>query len=404
MSTDALPSTGGRRAALRRQRRRRRRQQVGAALGVAVLLLLAVTVYFVRRDTDPPTTGVDEAQRTQQTLLLQVTDGTTTTSNALLAHDPDAGAGAVLLVPPQVLATPPGSQPVPFGSVLQTAGGQGARNALADLIGVTVDAGWSLDRPTLGALVDGVGGVTADVDVQVLGGPDGRQVLLGPGTQRLAGAQAVALASYLGPGEQEQARLARLQEVLDGVVGALPADRTQALALLDTLGPGSALEGLDVTGLADLLLGLQADGAGDALQYDSLPVVVVDAGGPEAALRLDADASVAVVDRLLAASVPPGVRQGGNRVKVFNGVGTPMLGSAVRDRLVAADLVYVPGGNAARFGVETTEVQIGEPTPEALELGRRVAAALGVPETAIRTSDPTTVADVVVVVGADFVP
>jgi hypothetical protein len=265
-----------------------------------------------------------------------------------------------------------------------------------------VDGSWAMDAATVAALVDTLGGVSLDVDVQVLGGAGGLQVLLAPGRQKLTGAQALTFATYRGAGEQEQSRLARLQELLDGIVLALPTDQPQLVTTLGRLGAGSRVTGLDTQGLAHLLLGLRSDSKNETLQYDSLPVVTLETGAPEPSLRLDAKASQAVVDRLLAASVPPGVRQTGNRVKVFNGVGTPMLGSVVRDRLVAANLVYVPGGNAPAFGVPLTEIQVGDPTPDALALGRRVAKALGVPESAIRSSEPTSVADVIVVVGNDF--
>lgn len=405
MSADMLPTQGGRRVQERRRQRQRRRRRLLVGLGVAVAVLVGVTVVTVTGDAGaaPPAAATPSGARTQQTLLWQVrgTSGASA-SNVLVAHDPAAGRGAALFVPPQVLAAPPGSQAVPFGQVLRTASPESARDALADLVGVTVDAGWVLTSDGLVRLIDGLGGVTVDVDVQVLGGPDGRQIVLTPGRQLLTGVQAAELAIYVGAGEPEQSRLARLQGVLDGLLVALPASQTDVLAQLDRLGAGSSVEGLDMTGLAALLTGLKADSAADALAYDTVPVLAVETGADQASLRLDPDAVGAVVDRLLGPSVPAGARSGGNRVKVFNGVGTPMLGSAVRDRLVTAGLVYVPGGNAGQFGVATTEVQIGDPTPEAQALGARVAQALGVPVSAVRSSTPTSVADAVVVVGADF--
>lgn len=400
--SEALPSSGRRRAALRRRRRQQRRRMVGAALAGALVLLAVVTAYFVQRDEPAPTVAVERG-RTQQTLLLQLAgaDGAAVGS-ALLAHDPATAAGAVLLVPSQVLATPPGSGPLPFGQALAVDSDEAVRHALADLVGVTVDAGWVLDLPTLAALVDTLGGVDVDVDAAVPA-PDGVTVALQPGRQPLSGAQAATYAGVLGPGEPEQARLARLQRLLDGLLAALPSGADQVAGVLGGLGQGSVPGGTDARGLAAVLLGLRDDDRGAALRYDVLPVVVVDTAAAQPSLRLDADRSRAVVDRLLAGSVPAGARQGG-RVKVFNGVGTPMLGEAVRAELVAAGLVYVPGGNAPRFGVARSEVQIGLPTPESLALGRRVATVLGLPADAVRTSPPTSAAEVVVVVGADFVP
>ncbi len=396
---------GGRRAAARRLRRRRRRQQTAAALIAGVLLALGVTYYFLQRDTPPPARPVESTARSQQTVLLQlVGPSRATVGNALLAHDPKASTGAVVLVPAPVLAAPPGSQAVPFSQILTSTSEESARNALADLIGVTVDSSWVLDQPAAEALVNDLGGISLTVDRQVLGGADGRQVLVPAGPARLTGGQAFAYVDFLAPGEQELARLARLQDVVDGVLDALPSSQGDVLALLDRLGAGSTLSGTDPAKLATFLLGAKGDRADGSLRYDTLPTVPVEVGGGEPSLRLDGPASQQVVDRLLSASVPAAARQGGNRVKVFNGVGTPMLGAAVRDRLLSADLTYVPGGNASSFGLAKTEIQIGDPTAASIALGNRVADALGVPRTAVRTSSPTTVADVILVVGADFTP
>jgi hypothetical protein len=131
--------------------------------------------------------------------------------------------------------------------------------------------------------------------------------------------------------------------------------------------------------------------------------VPIDPGGGVTAFRLESEAARALVDRALAQSVPAGARQTGNRVLVLNGVGTPGLGDAVRAKLVAADFVFVASRNAERFGYETTQVLVPEATPEAQALGNRVAEALGV-QPDVRQSDLGTIADVVVIVGADFVP
>ncbi len=404
----AAPSGAGRRRSeLRRARRRRRRQAVVAVLAVGALLAVLVTAYFARRDEPLPTAGTPSPGRTQSTLLVQVAAaGGDAAGSVLLAHDPAAAAGAGLLVPPQVLATAPGSRPLPYASVLGALGPDASRKALADLLGVTVDAAWVLDAATAVRLVDGLGGIRVDVDVPVLAAPSpgaAATVLLQPGEQPVDGTRALAFATYRAVEEQEQVRLARLQELVDGVLAALPDDARQVAGLLDTLGAGSQPFGTDVPGLAGTLVGLSQDLRATALQYDTVPVVTVDTGGVPAA-RLDADAARGLVERLLSASVPAGQRADGNRVLVYNGVGTPFLGDRVRDALLAAGLRYVPGGNATTFGVATTEVQVPDATPTSLQLGARVAAALGVPPSSVRIGSPTSVADVVVVVGADFVP
>ena len=390
---------GRRRAEMRRRRRQRRRRLVALAVAL-VLLLAAALAWFLVRNSPEPEQEVAPQQRTQRTLLFQVrgADGSAAAS-ALLAHDEPSTTGAAVLVPPQVIVDLPGAGSVPFGQALATGDPNGSSNALGDLLGVTVDGSWVLDQGAFGALVDGLGGLTVAVDVPVV---QDNTVVVPAGTQKLDGARALQLATFLAPGEPEQSRLARLQEVVDGLLEALPDEATAVADRLQGLGEGS-LTSQPVGVVGELLAGLQADSAAEQLQYDTLPVIPIDPGGGVTAFRVDAERARALVDRALAQSVPAGARQSGNRVLVLNGVGTPGLGEAVRAKLVAADFVFVASRNAERFGYATTQVLVPEATPEQQALGERVAAALGV-QAEVRQADLGSVADVVVLVGADFVP
>jgi hypothetical protein len=389
--------TGGRRAALRAEKQRKQRQRTklgGGALGLAVLIVLGVVLAGTLGGGHANKKG---PTRTQRTLLLQVKGPTgTAIASALLAHDRPSKEGSVVLLPPQVIATVPGSGAMPFGRALQAVSAKGSRDALADLIGVTVDGSWVLDAATFRRLVDQVGGIQVKVDTTVL---SGRTVLLSPGPQRIGGALALAFATYLAPREQEQFRLARLESVIDGIVTALPAS-TQAL--LTSLGPGSAST-FPAKDLAALLLGLKSDDAAEQLQYRSLPVIKVDAGTDDVRFRIDPSGTRSLVDELLAQSVPPGVRAAGNRVLVLNGVGTPGLGDKVRDKLVPAGFVFVGSRNAPSFDYARTQVLVKDATAQGTALGQRVARALGVPASSVMASDQIgTIADVVVIVGRDF--
>lgn len=373
---------------------------VGALLVVLALLAVALTVVLSKDAPEPPASPADGG-RTQSTLLLQVrgTNGEGI-ANALLAHDPAEQAGAAVLIPPQVLVNVPGSGPLSLGRALSSVPAATTRDALSDLAGVVVDDGWELTLAGLTALVDGLGGVTVDVDVSVV---QGQRVLLNAGPQEVDGARAAAFLSYLAPGEQEQARLARIQEVLDGLLDVLPDTPTELVAVLQGLADGSVTS-LPPPELAAFLLGLAEDDEAGMLQYDVLPVVPIDPGGGVTAFRIDADKVPALVDRLFAGSVPPGVREQGNRVLVLNGVGTPGLGESVRRKLLPAGFVFVGSRNAPSFGVATTQILVPAATAEAQALGERAAAALGVPPTSVATQEFGTVADLVVLVGADFQP
>lgn len=396
--TGLLQPPVGRRAARRAEQRRRRRrvQRVGGGLAGVLALVLALSVLTGGPGEDNNDAGDG---RTQRTLLLQVQGpDRTAVATVLLAHDPERGEGAAVLVPPQVIATVPGAGSQLLGKALATVGVDGTRNALADLMGVTVDGSWVLDVATFQRLVDTEGGIQVTVDVPIL---RGRTVLLQPGPQHVDGSRAYAFATYLVPGEQEQSRLARLQAVLVGLLGALPA---KVEALVGSLGSGNR-HSLPVKDVGAVLEGLRSDSADDTLQYRSLPVVKVDAGTDQTRFRLDEAATRLLVDELLAESVPEGARAVGNRVLVLNGVGTPGLGAKVRDKLVRNGLVFVGSRNAPSFGYAKTLVLVKDATTQGAVLGARVARAIGVPVSSVQVTDQIgSITDVVVIVGKDFRP
>lgn len=399
--TDAdVAASRGRRAEQRRARRRRNRLLAGLVV-LALALVGGGTYLLLTRDTSRPKAPVAAQVRTQTTTLFQLQgESGDAVATALLAHDPAGRSGAVVLIPSQVIVTVPGTGTLQLGRALKTVPPERSRSAVADLLGVSVDAGWVIDVPTLSRLIDQLGGVTVDVDVPVV---TGRTVVLSPGSQRLDGARATTFVRYLAPGEQEQSRLARLQQLLNGLLSSLPRSTAQVSTLLSGLGARSS-SSRPAPELASFLVGLAVDSRSDALQYDTLPVVAIDPGNGATSFRVDPDPARALVDRLLAQSVPAGARQTGNRVLVLNGVGTPGIGDKVRSLIVPAGFVFVASRNNASFGVTRTLVLVKEATPEAQALGERVAKALGVPADSVQTAEIGTIADVVVVVGADFTP
>lgn len=398
--SDVTPGRSSRRARQRRERRQHQVRLIGAVLALLALLAAAFAVYLAASDPEPPAPPASQPGA-QRTTLLQVrgADGVGT-AGALLAHDEAEQTGAVVLIPPQVLVNVPGTGSMPFGRALAAGSPQGSRDALSDLMGITVQDTWVVTPPALAALVDALGGVAVDVDVQVV---QDSAVLLAAGPQRLDGAKALQLLGHLAPGEQEQARLARVQEVLDGVLTALPASAGELTPVLEAMGEPS-VSSAPLPELADLLVDLAATDDEGGLQYDVLPVIAVEPGGDVTAFRADTAALTSLVDRLLAGSVADGSREGSNRVLVLNGVGTPGLGEAVRAKLVPAGFVFVGSRNAARFGYAATQVLVPEATPEGQALGERVAAALGLPDAQVATQEFGTSADVIVLVGADFRP
>jgi hypothetical protein len=386
----------GKRAEDRAKRRKQRRRLTAAGVAAVVVLLVLVTVVLVRNGGD----GAGKAAgpvRTQRTLLLQIkgSDGTASAS-ALLAHDPRTKSGVVVLVPPQVLPNGSCGNGQAFGKLLQSSAAATSRNTLGDLMGIIVDASWVLDGTTFTQLVDQLGGVQATVDAPVI---SGRNILLQQGPQLLTGANALLFATYLGPQEQEQLRLTRLQKVLAGILAKLPADPA---TVIKALGGGSVLSESPEAASA-LLAGLKQDDAAGNLQNRSLPVTPRASGNDDIHFGIDAAGTRSLVDDVLSDSVQPGARLSDNRVFVSNGVGTPGLNEQVRDKLVKAGFVCVGSNNALSFGVAKTQVLVPESSQDSAALGARVAKALGVPDSSVSSSTKIgTIADVVVIVGKDF--
>ncbi|HVE99355.1 MAG TPA: LCP family protein [Mycobacteriales bacterium] len=402
----ALRPSGSSRLQKRRQRTRRRR--LGGVASVVALGLVAVLVAAfvvneaVTRDDDPPVVG-----RTQRTLLLQVRAANgLAQSSVLVGHDPAKNRAAMVFVPPGVLALAPGLGTVPFEQALQLRGATASRGALSELLGVTVDHDWTFTEAGFVALIDRLGGVRVDVDVDVVapvGG--GRKVLLvSPGDdQDLTGADAIAFAKYLAPGEDQLGALPRFQEVLEGILDKVsdPADLVPILTAVGRAAPAT----LSPAGLADFVAGLAADRRAEQVSYASLPVVRIESGAPRLRYRLDEVAALELIKRDFAPSVPEGRFDGDKRVIIQNGVGAPGFTTTAQQKLSSAGFDIVKTGNANRFDHATSVILVRDATAASSQLGAEVARVLGLKPAAVRVNPQrNTVTDVIVILGRDYRP
>ncbi len=382
------------------------------SLVVLVLLLLgtaAVVGYQVTHHDRNGTgyrTPSGPQPRTQRTVLFQIrgADGDAVAS-ALLAHDPTGRQGAVVLVPNRVVAQVPGSGAQPFGQAVgEPDGPKLSRSTLADLLGVRVDGSWVLDQGAFTRLIDALGGITADVDVDVIGKQGGSSVVLVPkgSRQQLTGSAALALLSYRAPGEDELQRLPRFQHVLEGLLAKLPATAAAFDSVTAALGKDSQVS--DGRSVRQVLSGLRAGAGAASTSFQTMPVLSVDSGG-EASYRLEPDGVARLVGDVLAASRLPGRADKGNRVLVLNGVGTPGIGQQVRDKIVPNDFVFVGSRNQAKFDQTVTVIVIFDTTSQSEVRASQLATALGLPRAQVQV-DPRaqSIADLFVIVGSDFHP
>ncbi|MGN6242522.1 MAG: LCP family protein, partial [Motilibacteraceae bacterium] len=343
-----------------------------------------------------------QAAGTERVLLVQVVgaDGQGQLAALLGTSHGSAGAGgSVVLVPTRLLVDVTGAGTVPLAEAAARPA-PAAANALTDVLGLRIDGTWSLPAAGLAALVDQVGGVDVQVDHD-LSLPSAGGLTLPAGRQHLDGRTAAAFATVLEAAEPEQARLARFDDVLRGVLAALPGQSAGAAAVVRASGGSSTLAAPD---LAASLVRLHDVVAAGSATYDTLPVRSIDSGGDVALYGLDTTAARTELGQDFPGALQA-VGPGTVRVLVENGVGTPGLLDAARSRLVARGLVFRDGGNASRFGLATSAVLVPDATPASTDEGRRVARALGLPDTAVQVSARgQTVADVVVLLGADFRP
>ena len=392
------------RAARRRAARRRNLMVLGVVAGVLVLGLGAfLLLRSAGGESDQVTTGPAD----QQTLLVQVTGGDgVAASSALVGVTPSEDTAAALLVPSRLLVDVAGTGNVPFGETVTLPEPSAPAQALTDLLGVRVDDSWVLTTQGLAAVVDAIGGVQAAVDVDVVAkdAKGNETVVVRAGSQQLDGAAAAAYATYLADGEPEQARLARFDDVLTALLAELPGNQGDVEAALQKAGDGSQSTA-DVSGLAARLGEMRTAATKESLVSDVLPVTEIDSGAALPSYGIDSGQVAAKMRSFF-----PGALQkdaGGEvvRVLVENGVGTPGLVEKARTKLVADGFRFVNGGNASSFGAEPSAVLIPDGTEKNVRRGQRVAATLGLPDSSVTTSDRgQTVADVIVILGADFAP
>jgi len=385
----------------------RRRVLIGLGASVVVVLVVGLSAFLLTRGGSEETVPVGAGPAMQRTVLVQVTgaDGVAA-ANALVGVTPKDSSAAVVLVPSRLLVDAAGTGAIPFGETVTLPERSAPAQALTDLLGVRVDDSWVLTRQGLAGLVDAVGGVNADVNADVVETDAGgdRTIVVPAGSRHLAGTAAAAYAVYLAEDEPEQARLARFDDVFSAVVAALPQDRAEIAAAVAESGDGSQST-LDPTRLAGRLSVLRDAAAAGTLVSDVLPVTEIDTGDTVPSYGIDSGQVAAMMRSLL-----PGALQtdaGGEvlRVLVENGVGTPGLVELARAKLVADGFRFVNGGNAADFGFDESAVIIPDGTEPSVRRGQRVADSLGLAESAVTTSDRgQTVADVIVILGRDFVP
>ncbi len=374
-----------------------------AVVGLALTGFVVAQLVGARGDTEAQPTAGPTAPAQQSTLLIQVRNDSEFASDNMVAGIGGGLPAAQLLVASRLIVDVPGAGQQTLGQSARLLDRTASQDALSDLLALRIDGTLSLGRLALAGMVDYVGGITVDVDVPVTATDPqtGAETVLVPaGQQLLNGTQAAAYALAWLPEEPEAARLARFSTVMTQTIGALPDDQLRVEQMLTSLG-GSARTTASTEDAARFLVQMRDGILAGGQQVRVLPTTDIEAGTGLEVVRVDLAAADAMLGTLL-----PDAQLGDEsspRVLVQNGVGIPGLGAEARDKLVAAGMVYINGGNAEEFGTPTTVVIVPDASASAQKLGEDVAAALGVPATAVAiAAEGQNVADVVVILGVDF--
>ena len=186
---------------------------------------------------------------------------------------------------------------------------------------------------------------------------------------------------------------------LGPVLSRLPASRQAVGQLLTSLG-SMARTTLpnETTGRLVVALGDRVRQQG--LRVGTLPVTVVKAGAPTAALVDTFRAAFLVGSEFPQALLVPG-HAGATRVVIARGAATLGTFLSVQQRLDSAGFAVVAEEVPPR-AVDATRVDVAGHSPEALARGRSVATALGLePDAVTVDSSPLATVDVRVTLGRD---
>jgi hypothetical protein len=382
----------------RAERARRRRIQLISLATVLVLLAVGGGMWFLFG-------GGSTAKATETTVLLQVKDGSgNALGNVVLVADKDevagksdpSGRGAAVLIPSELSVESAALDSQPFGGSMPSAAPAG-KDALTTLLGVDVDGVWSMDELTFGALLNNLIGVTVNVDpasaAAVVDGNTGKPVFQA-GSQDMTGEKAAYYALYRPKGESPDKQMARFGQVVQGMLAKIPHTASTTTAVLNSLAavPDPALPN---DKLAAILTALGAEEQSGRFAEQPLPV------RPDGTGVMDLDKASVVVKSLLGGAALAKDNGGLTRVSVADGTGRQ---DTVSSRAMAESKLVGNGYTPLDQGVaqQTPNTYVLVPSG-ATSLGDQVALALGLPDSAVRTSAfDTTLTDARVVLGADW--
>lgn len=385
---------------------------IAGTVVVAGLLVIGARELGLTGDDDVATAPIESAQTLpafdgddpQPTLLVATfdeTDGEGSASQVVLFGD-DPEGGSIVFVPSTTVAEIPGYGPLQLGRALGLGDTPLLELTVDNLLGIDTDGAVAVSRQGWAVFFEQFGGLELDVPRALTAtSADGeRRVRFERGEQFLDGERVAEYLTFAAAGESELDRLPRVQQVLEALLDAVAEDPGRleqvfqdGAAMLDTPEPAR---------LRDMLLALADARTQDQLDVRTLPVTPIGAG-EQGSYRLDESRVTALVDERFDASRPVEGQTAGRRLQILNGNGEPGIGQDVAALLQPGGYRVVLTRNADRFDYDTTRIVVHVDDPDQLALARDVRDRLGVGVVEI-SETPGRVADITVVVGADFPP
>ncbi|MEU6817039.1 LytR C-terminal domain-containing protein [Streptomyces sp. NPDC046860] len=318
------------------------------------------------------------------------------TSTVLLVDNTTTKRGTTVLIPNSLALTDDSGTTTTLAKSVDGDGSSGTRDQLDTVLGTDIQGTWRLDTPYLQNLVELVGNIEIDTDTDV---PDpdakkkGSAPLVHQGkAQTLSGKMAVAYATYRGPGETENAQLARFGQVMQGALRKLSSDPSAATTTVQTLAQilDPPLTDKDLGTFLARLADLAKGG-----KYRTVPLPVQADG------TLTAATGDSVVKNVLGGTAKSPDAGSALRVAVQNATGTKDDTEKARVALLGGGFGFIEGGTAAA-GQAASEVVYSDAADK--QNAAEVAKTLGLPAGSVSKGAVSSGADVLVVLGQDYRP
>lgn len=381
-------------------------QRFGAGLVTIGIIAVAVLIGLAlwnsplvqgdgEADGDANGTPVGE----QDTLLWIRTDPGTGKAEGLTLFGKSKDKGTqVLFIPTGVYSLLPGVGTDQLRNASQYGGPDLMAATVENLLGIHLDTVVSVSTPDMGAWIQAGGGLQVDVPTTVTSRSDeeGTRKTIESGEQFMTGPEVMSYISLLQTGETEIDGFTRA-EVMWKTLAKVFEKKDVADTVLAEPPPHLAVL-RDQTKLRPILESL----AGGAASYSVLPVKPVgNRTGEQTHYSPDWKAIRSLTENRWAGSLPEGSTGAARPIQILNGVGEPGVGQKVDARLAGLNLRVVVSENADTFTRQSTEVVVYSDDPEMRKLGEAIVAKLGVGRL-VKSSQPQSVVDVSIVVGADF--